>query len=315
MREKDIIDSDDYDMLALEDGLGLESTAVIVPTQNMEPLAPDTPIYRLRLLYSHETFLAVYPEEALDPKSMVLVPTRYGRDLAQVIGAISRTSPQQNLEVIRIERRATQEDMEKSDTNKIHEKEAFAICKEKITVHKLEMKLVSVHYLLEDPKILFFFTAESRVDFRELVKDLVSIFKTRIELRQIGVRDESRELGGLGVCGRGYCCHAVSDKLKPVSIKMAKDQNLSLNSMKISGPCGRLLCCLAYEHCFYHEQRRLIPPEGCKITYDGTVWKVLEVNVVMGKAKLVAEDGRQIQLSTTAFERVEGRWRILSGTT
>jgi cell fate regulator YaaT (PSP1 superfamily) len=242
---------------------------------------------------------------------MVLVPTRYGRDLAQVIGRILKATPQQLSESTRIERCAAPEDLEKSKGNKIHEQEAFNICKEKIIFHNLDMKLVSVHYLLEEPKILFFFTADNRVDFRELVKDLVGVFKTRIELRQIGVRDESRELGGLGVCGRGYCCHSVSDKLKPVSIKMAKDQNLSLNSMKISGPCGRLLCCLAYEHNFYHEQRRLVPPEGCKIAYDGTVWKVLEVNVVMGKAKLVAEDSRQIQVSTSAFERADGRWRLV----
>lgn len=313
-------DSDGYDMIdedifTLEDNSRLESTTVIIPAgEDMEPLAPDTPVYRLRLLYSHETFFAAYQGELLQSKSMVLVPTRYGRDLAQVIGSISRTGPQMLSEVTRIERRATPEDLEKSVNNRSYEREAFGICKEKIALHNLEMKLVSVHYLLEEPKILFFFTAENRVDFRELVKDLVSVFKTRIELRQIGVRDESREIGGLGVCGRGYCCHTVSDKLKPVSIKMAKDQNLSLNSMKISGPCGRLLCCLAYEHCFYHEQRRLIPPEGCKISYDGTIWKVLEVNVVMGKAKLVAEDGRQIQVSTGAFERTEGRWRIVMKT-
>ncbi|MDR2535070.1 MAG: hypothetical protein LBD29_03450 [Treponema sp.] len=312
-------DSNNYDMdediYTLEDNpgeIGLESTTVIVPAgADLEPLAPGTPIYRLRLLYSYETFLAAYAGETLPPKSMVLVPTRYGRDLAQVIGSIPTINPQMLSEITRIERRAEPQDLEKSGNNKIQEQEAFTICKEKIRFHNLEMKLVSVHYLLEDPKILFFFTADNRVDFRELVKDLVSIFKTRIELRQIGIRDESRELGGLGVCGRGYCCHTVSDKLKPVSIKMAKDQNLSLNSMKISGPCGRLLCCLAYEHYFYHEQRRLVPPEGCKITYDGTVWKVLEVNVVMGKAKLVAEDGRQIHLSTAAFERTDGRWRIV----
>jgi cell fate regulator YaaT (PSP1 superfamily) len=172
------------------------------------------------------------------------------------------------------------------------------------------MKLVTVHYLLEEAKILFFFTAESRVDFRELVKDLVAIFKTRIELRQIGVRDESRVVGGLGVCGRAYCCHAVSDKLRPVSIKMAKDQNLSLNSMKISGPCGRLLCCLSYEHCFYGEQRRLMPPEGCKIVHDGTQWKVMELNVVLGKVTLSAEDGRQLQIPAAHFDKVDNRWRI-----
>jgi cell fate regulator YaaT (PSP1 superfamily) len=244
---------------------------------------------------------------------MVLVPTRYGRDLAQIIGPIRRNGAQPLSETARIERQASKEDLEKADYNKKQEETAFGICKEKIEAHKLEMKLVSVHYLLEEPKILFFFTAENRVDFRELVKDLVSIFKTRIELRQIGVRDESRVVGGLGVCGRGYCCHMVSDKLKPVSIKMAKDQNLSLNSMKISGPCGRLLCCLAYEHLFYSEQRRLIPQEGSKINHDGTVWKVAEVNVVLGKLKLAAEDGRQIQLPASSFEKAEGRWRIIPG--
>jgi cell fate regulator YaaT (PSP1 superfamily) len=152
------------------------------------------------------------------------------------------------------------------------------------------------------------------VDFRDLVKDLVGVFKSRIELRQIGVRDEARVVGGLGVCGRCYCCHAVSDKLKPVSIKMAKDQNLSLNSMKISGPCGRLLCCLAYEHLFYSEQRRLIPNEGCKLSWDGSVWRVAEVNVVMGLLKLADEDGRTAQLPLSAFEKVDGRWSIKSGT-
>jgi cell fate regulator YaaT (PSP1 superfamily) len=135
----------------------------------------------------------------------------------------------------------------------------------------------------------------------------------RIELRQIGVRDESRVVGGLGVCGRGYCCHTVSDKLKPVSIKMAKDQNLSLNSMKISGPCGRLLCCLAYEHQFYAEQRRLVPQEGCRIQWDGSNWKVSEVNVVLGRLTLSGEDGRVVHMPSSAFEKNEGRWGIKPG--
>jgi cell fate regulator YaaT (PSP1 superfamily) len=315
----DIIDGEDSgeDIAALEDNPAdeaIEQTDVIVSSgTELEPLAPDTPVYRLRLSYSNETFLAAHGGDALPPGAMVLVPTRYGRDLAQVIGPVQGRGSQFFSELARIERPASAEDMEKSRNNKRQEQEAFTICKQKIEAHKLEMKLVSVHYLLEESKILFFFTAENRVDFRELVKDLVGVFKARIELRQIGVRDESRVLGGLGVCGRGYCCHAVSDKLRPVSIKMAKDQNLSLNSMKISGPCGRLLCCLAYEHGFYNEQRRLIPQEGCKITHDGTLWKVLEVNVVVGQVKLGAEDGRQLQLPGSRFEKIEGRWRITAG--
>jgi cell fate regulator YaaT (PSP1 superfamily) len=164
--------------------------------------------------------------------------------------------------------------------------------------------------LLDELKILFFFTAENRVDFRELVKDLVSIFKVRIELRQVGIRDEARMTGGIASCGRQFCCHAISDKLKPVAIKMAKEQGLSLNSMKISGPCGRLLCCLAYEQNFYTEQHRYMPAEGTKIMSGGSLWKVTAVNPLIGKITLIAEDGRQILLPTAKFEKVENRWKI-----
>jgi cell fate regulator YaaT (PSP1 superfamily) len=307
----------DEDISSLEDNPSeeaIEQTDVIVESgENLAPLGPDIPVYQLRLSSSNETFLAVYPGEPLACGAKVLVPTRYGRDLAQIIGPIRRNGSHTFSEIARIERPASKEDMENAANNKRQETEAFRICKQKIEAHGLEMKLVSVHYLLDEPKILFFFTAESRVDFRELVKDLVSVFKTRIELRQIGVRDESRVVGGLGVCGRSFCCHAVSDKLKPVSIKMAKDQNLSLNSMKISGCCGRLLCCLAYEHGFYNEQRKLIPQEGCKIAYDEALWKVLEVNVVAGTVKLTTEDGRQLRIPGSQFEKVEGRWRIKEG--
>jgi cell fate regulator YaaT (PSP1 superfamily) len=300
----------DEDISALEDNPeneGEETDVIVV--SGGSPLAPDTPVYRLRLSYSNETFLAAYLGNPLERGSKVLVPTRYGRDLAQIIGPINRNGPLP-VEIALIERPASPEDLEKALRNSGQEKKAFEICRQKIEAHRLEMKLVSTHYLLDEPKILFFFTAENRVDFRELVKDLVSVFKTRIELRQIGVRDESRVVGGLGVCGRGYCCHAVSDKLKPVSIKMAKDQNLSLNSMKISGPCGRLLCCLAYEHCFYCEQRRLIPQEGCKISHEDTLWKVVEANVVTGTVKLAAEDGRQIQMPGARFEKADGHWIV-----
>ncbi|MCL2381297.1 MAG: hypothetical protein FWC64_06850 [Treponema sp.] len=310
-------DSDGYediqedDVSSLEDNphdlLGEESVITGILS---EALSQDTPIYRLRLVYSRESFHAAWDGKMLEPGAVVLVPTRYGRDLAKVIGVIQKKAGQNPSNIARIEKIATSQDLSRAALNVQLEQEAFDICKERIEARKLEMKLVLVHYLLEEPKILFFFTAESRVDFRELVKDLVAVFKSRIELRQIGVRDEAREIGGLGVCGRGYCCHTVSDKLKPVSIKMAKDQNLSLNTMKISGPCGRLLCCLAYEHLFYGEQRRLIPSEGTKISWDNSLWKVAEVNVVMGKVKLSTEDGRTVQLPVSAFQKTEGRWSV-----
>jgi len=166
------------------------------------------------------------------------------------------------------------------------------------------------HYLLDGSKIIFFFTSESRVDFRELVKDLARVFTSRVELRQIGVRDEARAVGGLSVCGRGFCCNMVSDKLKPVSIKMAKEQNLSLNSTKVSGPCGRLLCCLSYEQQVYGEQSKITPHEGTRITWDNSQWRVTEVNVITNKVKLASDDGRFIQLPSSSFQKVEGHWTI-----
>jgi len=311
----DYSEYEDDDISSLEDNRNetklREHDVITGADAGIESLAPDAPIYRLRLLYSQETFLAVYREDNLNPDTMVIVPTRYGRDLAQVIGSVRGKLPPVS-EIAWIVRAATPEDLEKSRNNTKLEKDAFDICRKKIANHKLEMKLVLVHYLLEEPKILFFFTAENRVDFRELVKDLVSVFKMRIELRQIGVRDEARVTGGLGVCGRGYCCHCVSDKLKPVSIKMAKDQKLSLNSVKISGPCGRLLCCLFYEYGFYSEQQRNLPQEGMRINYENESWKVAEVNPIACQIKLAHDDGRAINVPACRFEKVDNYWKIKS---
>ena len=154
---------------------------------------------------------------------------------------------------------ATAEDLKKVEENRRKEKSAFQICLRKIAAHKLEMKLVDVEYTFDNSKILFYFTADGRVDFRELVKDLASVFRTRIELRQIGVRDEAKMLGGVGVCGRPFCCSTFLGGFQPVSIKMAKEQGLSLNPVKISGICGRLMCCLKYEQENYQEMLRIVP--------------------------------------------------------
>jgi cell fate regulator YaaT (PSP1 superfamily) len=195
-----------------------------------------------------------------------------------------------------IERLATDEDLKRFKELSLREDDALTLCREKIKKHKLEMKLVTAHFLLIEPKVVFFFTADVRVDFRELVKDLVGIFRIRIELRQIGVRDESRLLGGLAVCGRDYCCHGITDKLSPVSIKMAKEQNLSLNSIKISGPCGRLLCCLAYEQDFYSEEKLKYPPEGSRIKIGRDLMRVSEVNIISKKITLQGSEGRMMSI-------------------
>ena len=191
-------------------------------------------------------------------------------------------------EVLRV---ATKEDEDHEAENRQKEKEAFKICKKKIREHELDMKLVSTEYTFDNNKVLFYFTADGRVDFRELVKDLAAVFRTRIELRQIGVRDEAKMLGGMGICGRKLCCNTFLSEFAPVSIKMAKEQNLSLNPTKISGVCGRLMCCLKNEQETYEYLNSKLPNVGEKLkTKDGVVGEVQRVDVLRQKVKLIVED-------------------------
>ncbi len=185
--------------------------------------------------------------------------------------------------VIRI---ATAEDLQKITENKKKEQEALEICQQKINEHKLDMKLVDVEYTFDNNKILFYFTADGRVDFRELVKDLASIFRTRIELRQIGVRDESKMLGGLGICGRSFCCSTFLGEFQPVSIKMAKEQSLSLNPTKISGTCGRLMCCLKYEQDVYEQLLKITPKVGAIVNSPDGKGQVIDSNLLTGMIKV-----------------------------
>lgn len=185
-------------------------------------------------------------------------------------------------------RMATQEDETVEKRNKEKEKEAFRICQEKIKKHSLEMKLIDAEYTFDNNKVLFYFTADGRIDFRELVKDLASVFKTRIELRQVGVRDETKIMGGLGICGRPLCCHSYLSEFIPVSIKMAKEQNLSLNPTKISGVCGRLMCCLKNEEETYEVLNSKLPnPGDFVITNDGLKGEVQSVNVLRQQVKVI----------------------------
>lgn len=189
--------------------------------------------------------------------------------------------------VIRI---ATKQDIERHEANVQLEKNAFDVCLEKIRDHKLEMKLIDAEYTFDNNKLLFYFSAEGRVDFRELVKDLASVFRTRIELRQIGIRDEAKMMGGIGICGRPFCCSTFLSDFAQVSIKMAKEQNLSLNSAKISGTCGRLMCCLNYEYQAYEEELRLTPPVGSRVKTDDGVGTVAEITPLTGMLKIALVD-------------------------
>ena len=210
--------------------------------------------------------------------------------------------------VIRV---ATEQDKKVIADNAEKEKKAFRLCAEKIEKHKLDMKLVDVEYTFDNNKILFYFTADGRVDFRELVKDLASVFKTRIELRQIGVRDEAKMLGGLGICGRPFCCASFLGEFQPVSIKMAKEQGLSLNPTKISGTCGRLMCCLKYEQNAYEELIRITPRVGSYVSTSEGKGVVVEISLLTGLVKVQldkATDGAPMIFDRKAVKIIrEGR--------
>lgn len=202
---------------------------------------------------------------------------------------------------------ATPADRERYEANKKLEAEAFDICLQKIQAHGLEMKLIDAAYTFDNSKLLFYYSAEYRVDFRELVKDLASVFRTRIEMRQIGIRDEAKMLGGLGVCGRPFCCATFLSDFMQVSIKMAKEQNLSLNSSKISGTCGRLMCCLRYEHETYEEELRRTPPVESTVKTPDGIGVVTEVSPLTGFIKVRLGD-KQDEV-TKVFHRDDVSWK------
>ena len=226
------------------------------------------------------------------PGEFVIVETTRGIELGEVVTGAREVQDDKLVAPLKnVIRKATDADLAVQEKNEIREKEAFGICVQKIEQHKLEMKLVSVEYTFDDSKIIFYFTANGRVDFRDLVKDLAGIFHMRIELRQIGVRDEAKMLGGLGACGRQICCGAFLGDFQPVSIKMAKEQNLSLNPTKISGQCGRLMCCLKYEQDYYEETLKKLPRVGKDIMTPDGVGVVTEINVLRERVKVRVKTG------------------------
>ena len=221
--------------------------------------------------------------------SNVIVETARGVEFGYVVMGIRDLPEEKITQPLKpVLRPATEEDVKTQEANAAREKEAFKVCLEKIRKHNLEMKLIDSEYTFDNNKLLFYFTADGRVDFRELVKDLASVFKTRIELRQIGVRDETKILGGIGVCGRALCCHTYLSEFIPVSIKMAKEQNLSLNPTKISGVCGRLMCCLKNEEEAYEELNSHLPSVGEYVTTpDGLRGEVQSTSVLKQLVKVI----------------------------
>ena len=240
------------------------------------------------------------------PGDFVIVETTRGIEFGEVVTGVRELNDEQLSSPLKqVVRIASAQDVQHAEENKLHEKEAYAICQKKIGEHKLDMKLVSVEYTFDNSKILFYFTANGRVDFRSLVKDLAAVFKTRIELRQIGVRDEAKMLGGLGPCGRPICCGAFLGDFQPVSIKMAKEQNLSLNPTKISGVCGRLMCCLKYEQDNYEQTRKRMPKVGKEVSTPdgpGVVW---DLNIIKESVRVRIQKGDSSELKDYPLEQIQ----------
>lgn len=226
-------------------------------------------------------------EEIFVPGDMVVVETARGVECGEIALGNKEVGDEEIVHPLKnIIRKATDADLKKLEKNRELEKKAFDIALQKIADHKLDMKLVNVEYTFDGTKVLFYFTADGRVDFRALVKDLASVFKTRIELRQIGVRDEAKMLGGLGVCGKEFCCAKFLGEFQPVSIKMAKEQGLSLSPVKISGTCGRLMCCLKYEQDAYTDLLRNTPKFGAIVKTPAGKGTVVEVSLLTGTLKV-----------------------------
>ncbi len=260
-----------------------------IPDEPTPPPAPENPVevIGVRFKTAGKVYYFAPGEIKTEKNGFVIVETARGTEFGEVAVANRIVDESQIVPPLRsVLRAATEADIARNAENKVKEKEAFRICREKIAEHKLDMKLVDVEYTFDNNKLLFYFTSEGRVDFHELVKHLASIFHTRIELRQIGIRDEAKLMGGLGVCGRPLCCASFLSDFVQVSIKMAKEQNLSLNSAKISGVCGRLMCCLRYESETYEEEIRRSPAVDALVrTPDGT-GVVTEVNPLAGTVRV-----------------------------
>ena len=285
----------------------IEMTEDIPENSECEPKAEEAPeksavmveVVGIRFKASGKTYYFAPSGIALRKGEQAIVETARGLEYGEVALANTEVSESDIVPPLRpVVRKATDADKAHHLENKKKEDDAFVLCNERILAHKLDMKLIDAQYTFDNTKLLFYFTSAGRVDFRELVKDLASVFRTRIELRQIGIRDEAKLLGGLGMCGRPLCCSVFLSDFGQVSIKMAKEQNLSLNSAKISGICGRLMCCLRYEHETYeYEIKRTPPVESTVKTPDG-IGTVTEISPLQGTIKVRLSDKPDIQPKT-----------------
>jgi cell fate regulator YaaT (PSP1 superfamily) len=264
-------------------------------------------ITAVKLRNSYQIYYVETNNIFIKPKSNCIVEIDHGIDMGSVVQVLKKKPGSDIVVSGKVLRKANEQDCEKIVDLESIEGKAFAICREKSKAKNLDMKLVAVKCLFDKTKIIFYFVAENRIDFRELVRELAAVFRTRIEMRQIGVRDEARLVGGYGPCGKAMCCLYQNDEFEPVSIKMAKEQNLNLNSMKISGMCGRLLCCLGFEYGVYRELNSKMPAVDTDILVGDKKFTVISVNTI--KESITIKDGdRYIQVKSGDLKQVNDRY-------
>jgi len=263
-------------------------------------------IIGVRFKYSGKTYYFNPGKHDINKGDYVVVETIRGVELGEVVLPCREVDQKEIVSPLKnIIRIATKEDIKQYENNVKKNKEAYDTCLEKITSRKIDMKLIAVEYTFDGTKLIFYYTADGRIDFRELVKELASVFKTRIEMRQIGVRDETKFSGGLGICGRVFCCHSYIGDFQPVSIKMAKDQGLSLNPTKISGACGRLMCCLKYEQDAYEELIETTPGIGSIVETSAGKGVVKDISLIKGLIKVLVENDNANDLFWTKASEVK----------
>lgn len=262
-------------------------------SEETEQIAPDDNVEVIGVKFKDAGKIYYFSPQKIDfaVGDKVIVKTARGIEFGFVSTANKYVKGRDIVQPLRsVVRAATKDDIQRFESNKQLEKSAFDVCVKMIAKHSLDMKLIEAEYTFDNSKLLFYFSADGRVDFRDLVKDLASVFHTRIELRQIGIRDEAKMMGGLGVCGRPFCCSSFLSDFGQVSIKMAKEQNLSLNSSKISGTCGRLMCCLRFESDVYEEELRRTPPVDSKVSTPDGIGYVKEISPLTGFCRVIIPD-------------------------
>ncbi|MDD9988518.1 MAG: regulatory iron-sulfur-containing complex subunit RicT [Spirochaetaceae bacterium] len=272
-------------------------------------------VVRVKLLHSSETCLCVPPASVaveLDTDASVIVPTRHGSEIGRVLGAVHDETELRGAELFEVIRQAEADDLDDYERNRELADELLRSCRRRLEGLNLAMKLAAAHIVFSGGTLILYFTAEKRIDFRRLIGELSDEVGLRIDLQQVGMRDETRIVGGAGICGRVLCCNGVTDRRPRVTVRMARDQGLSLDTRRISGLCGRLLCCLSYEYDYYQEVRRSVPKEGKSVYYQGDRFRVLELNALTKRARISGADGAVLGVGfgDFRFDEANRRWEV-----